>query len=631
MVALLKKLITKVRDNTSRAELLPSIRQQEQQLTELPDVELALRAAQLARALGDADFVDQPELLVPATALAAESVRRVMGFQLHDVQLLAATVIASGQIAEMQTGEGKTLVAAAGAFIGSLSRRGVHVATTNEYLARRDYETAKPILTLLGISVSLLDPKASVAETCAAYESDVTYGSGYQFGFDYLRDQITLNQRAGRQLGHRVTHAIHGFAGNDRFLRQRGFAMAIIDEADSVMIDEAMVPLIISGPTCGDEPTAAYLLANQIIDQLTEGEDFTIDSRKSTITLTMVGKSRIHAALRERPVPELLRPWSRYIENALQAHHHFRRDEHYVVVDGEVQIVDQNTGRIFADRTWRDGLHQAVEAKEAVQIRPSQQSTSRITRQRFYGFYDRLCGLTGTISESAEEIRHFYGLQIVPIPTNVPCLREQLPTRFFADNDAKLQAVADSAAAFHSRRQPVLIGTTTIAQSHQISDLLNHQSTPHLVLNGVQDEDEAKIVSQAGVAGSVLVATNMAGRGTDIKPCPEALSLGGLHVIATEHALSPRIDRQLVGRAARQGNPGSCQFFVSAQDELISKYAPQLADRMISAADANGHCDCDLSADITKLQRRIEAKHFEMRKLNVQSDVWFDKVRETLH
>jgi preprotein translocase subunit SecA len=631
MVALLKKLVAKVRDNTARAELIPLIRQQEQALQRLADAELAVRASRLAGAMGEAEFVDQPQLLVSATALAAESVRRVMGFQLHDVQLLAATVIAGGQIAEMQTGEGKTLVAAAGAFIGSLSHRGVHVATTNEYLARRDYETAKPILTLLGASVSLLDAKASVAETCAAYRSDVTYGSGYQFGFDYLRDQISLTELAGRQLGHRVTQAIHGRGSNARSLRQRGFAMAIIDEADSVMIDEAMVPLIISGPTCEDEPTEAYLLANQIIDQLSEGDDFTIDSRKSTITLTIVGKSRIHAALRDRRVPELLRPWSRYIENALQAHHHFRRDQHYVVVDDEIQIVDQNTGRIFADRTWRDGLHQAVEAKEAVPIRPSQQSTSRITRQRFYGFYDRLCGLTGTIRESAEEIRHFYGLHIVPIATNAPCLRKQLPTRFFADSDVKLQAVADSAAAFHSRRQPVLIGTTTIAQSHQISDRLNAQSIPHRMLNGVQDEDEAKIVSQAGAAGSVLVATNMAGRGTDIKPCPAALSLGGLHVIATEHALSKRIDRQLVGRAARQGNPGSCQFFVSAEDELISKYAPQLAERMISTADQNGHCDSALSEQISKLQHRIEAMHFELRKLSVQSDVWFDKVRETLH
>ena len=544
---------------------------------------------------------------------------------------LVRLVIAGGQIAEMQTGEGKTLVAATGAYIGSLTGRGVHVATTNDYLASRDFETAVPIMKLLGMSTGLLESNAPLELTRAAYRCDVTYGSGYQFGFDYLRDQLVLAQQESQPLGDKVIRAIHGFSTSKDSLRHRGFTLAIVDEADSVMIDEAMVPLIISGAAAGQESEDAYQMADSLVKELAEEKDFVIDPQNSSLTLTDAGRAKIHAALRDCTVPDLVRPWSRYIENALQAHHRFRRDEHYVVKDGEVQIVDQNTGRIFPDRTWRDGLHQAVEAKETVQIRPSEQSTTRITRQRFFGFYQRVAGLTGTISESAEEMHHFYRLPIVGIPTNVPCLREQLPTRFFSTTDAKHQAIARRIGQLRSRCQPVLIGTTTIEQSRQISQTLRDHSIPHLVLNGMQDQEEAEIISRAGEAESVLVATNMAGRGTDIKPCREALEAGGLHVIATQHASSPRIDRQLIGRSARQGDPGSCQFFISAEDELLIKYAPRLAERLIDNADKDGHCSCDISDEIDKLQRRIEAQHFTMRKLSVQSDVWFDQVREALH
>ncbi len=390
MVAVLRKLIEKVWHDSPREELIPWIRETADDFAELPDSCLAEQTAQLRSRL-DGEFVDDAELLIPATALVAESIRREMGFPLHNVQLLGAIVIAGGQIAEMQTGEGKTLVAIAGAFIGSLTGRGVHVATTNDYLATRDYETAAPILKRLGLSTGLLQSNASVAATRAAYHCDVTYGSGYQFGFDYLRDQLALAERSRRPLGHRVATAIHGMETGNGVLRQRGFAMAIIDEADSVMIDEAMVPLIISGAAGGEESDEAYLLANKLIGGLTAEEDFTIDARRLTLAMTKSGKTKVHAALLNRAVPDLIRPWSRYIENALQAHHRFQRDQHYVVVDGEVQIVDQNTGRIFADRTWRDGLHQAVEAKERVEIRPSEQSTSRITRQRFFRFYEATC------------------------------------------------------------------------------------------------------------------------------------------------------------------------------------------------------------------------------------------------
>lgn len=398
-----------------------------------------------------------------------------------------------------------------------------------------------------------------------------------------------------------------------------------------MMIDEAMVPLIISGLSGEEEPTDAYLLADELVDELVATEDYEIDPKNISISLTSRGRFKSHALLKDRSVSTLTRPWTKYVENALLANNRFLRDQHYVLRDGEVQIVDQNTGRIFADRTWRDGLHQAVEAKEGVEVRPSQQSTNRITRQRFFGFYERVAGLTGTVTDSADEIQYFYNLDVVQIPTNVQCKRQQLRSRFFASNQAKHEAIVQSVRECHDRRQPVLVGTTTIDESRRISALLSSQEIVHCVLNGVQDEDEAVIISRAGRAGSVLVATNMAGRGTDIKPCREAKSGGGLHVIAAQHATSPRIDRQLVGRSARQGDPGSCQYFASAEDELIAKYSPELAKRIAADVDATGESPQDYSREIAPLQRRVEALHFDMRKRSVQSDAWMDQLRETLH
>lgn len=617
---------------TSRQQLISRIRERAERLETLSDNDLMASSMTLINELQAPCQIDEPDIQVEAAAHVTESIRRREGIRLHDVQLLGGLVIASGEIAEMQTGEGKTFVAIVGAYLQAIAGRGVHVSTTNAYLARRDFETAERLLAPLGISVGFLPEDAGLAATRAAYDCDVTYGTGYQFGFDYLRDQIARRERSERCLGHRVIQAIHGVDDSTAYLRQRRpFAMAIVDEADSVMIDEAMVPLIISGASAEEESDEAYLLSNELAADLIEQEDYEIDPQSQAICLTVKGNAKIHAGWQHRAMPSLVRPWAKYVENAIRANLHLQRDQHYVVRDGEVQIVDQNTGRIFSDRTWRDGLHQAVEAKEGLKVRATEQSTSRITRQRFFGFYERVAGLTGTIAESADEIKYFYDLKVTTIPTNVPCRRFQLPSRFFARLDAKRAAIAESAARLHHKLQPVLIGTTTIEESRKISELLAARQVSHLVLNGVQDEDEADIISRAGRVGSVLVATNMAGRGTDIKPCKDAKARGGLHVIAAQHAPSARIDRQLVGRSARQGDPGSCQYFVSAEDELIAKNDPGLANRIVSAADASGECRQDFAADISKLQNKLEAAYFRRRKLSVQSDLWFDQVREALH
>jgi preprotein translocase subunit SecA len=595
------------------------------------DANLLNSANELSYYARQLDSVDVPQVRIPAMALAVEAIRRATTLQLHDEQIHGALTLSSGRIAQMQTGEGKTLVAIAGAFVQSLLRCGVHVSTTNSYLAERDGEQAASILKLLGVSVGNLIENSPVDAVRAAYACDVTYGTGYQFGFDYLRDQMTRRDRAERPLGSEVVAAIHGNRRANDCLRQRGFAMAIVDEADSVMIDEAMVPLVLSGQPVAEETDEAFRLAHDIAVSLEVDQDFMIDTDSAQIGLSTDTRERIHKAMHGMNLRQLVRPWNRYVENALYAIHNLHPDVHYVVQDDEVQLVDRNTGRIFPDRTWRDGLHQAVETKEGVTIRPNDFSTTRITRQRFFRFYDRVGGLTGTASEGAAELNHFYGLEVVDIPTHRPCVRKRLPARFFATTEAKYAAIVRSVCQFHARKQPVLVGTNTIQQSYQLSTLLGAVPLQHVILNGVQDETEAEIIGVAGHAGAVTVATNMAGRGTDIKPTQESISLGGLHVIATEHSTSTRIDRQLIGRSARQGDPGSCQHFVSAEDELLTKYAPGLARKITSAADSDGECRLDFSSEISRLQSQIEERQFVARKKVVQSDAWFDNIRKALH
>ncbi len=562
--------------------------------------------------------------------LIASAVSRVFGFNLHNVQVQAMLAGSQGAIVEMQTGEGKTVVTGATAALMSLTSPTVHVATTNAYLAGRDLEDLAPVFEKLGIDCGILPDGNDMAATQAAYQKTVTYGPGYQFGFDYLRDQVFLRENRQSRLGVQTLNAI---TGNDitKSLRQLSeHHTAIVDEADSVMIDEAVTPLVISGAARVDADPLAFNLAKRIAAELRLDDDFTIELPDKKIEVKEDANKVCHEKIEGVKSLNLERPWRIYIRNALRAMHVLTRDVDYVVREGEVQIVDQNTGRIFADRTWQDGLHQAVEAKEGLTIKSAPPSVAQISRQRYLMMYDQLSGLTGTAASVVDEFKNIYRMKSVTIPTNLPSRRNNLAPRFFADVEAKLDAVAAEVQRRHKTGQPILIGTRTIAESIQVADKLTSVGINAVVLNGIQDEEEADIVKVAGCSGGITIATNMAGRGTDIKPDTRALAAGGLHVIGFSPNMSARIDRQLIGRAARQGQPGSSQFFISATDEIIENYAPSLGKKISGRCQSGGETRVNFAKDIAALQKTIESKQYAGRQAMMRRDVWMDMVRESI-
>ena len=560
--------------------------------------------------------------------LADEATFHVHGYRLYDVQVAAVGAAIAGYIVEMQTGEGKTIVTGIVAALKTLQHFSVHVGTTNPYLAARDLESLEEIYAILGISYGLLPEESDESQSRMAYRQQIVYGPGYQYGFDYLRDQMYLRKARKNNLGLSVMHRIRGQETQQNMIQPPAHAMALIDEADSVMIDEAMTPLIISMPSKDIEDPAPYLAAQKIVADFVDGDDYTIEWPSKKLTITDEANDRAHIAVEKQPL-ELVRPWRIYISNAVRARETFKRDIDYVVVDASVQIVDPFTGRIAPDRTWQDGLHQAIECKENVPIQPGRESTAQITRQRYLQLYDELAGLTGTASSVATELQQVYGCRVVGIPTNRKCLRKLDRTRFFADQDAKLAALATDVLHRHRTGQPILVGTRTIAESFQVRDALLSVNLNPTVLNGVQDREEAEIVAQAGIAGSITIATNMAGRGTDIKLDPTALDAGGLHVIGTSHNASPRIDRQLVGRAARQGQPGSAQFFTAATDELLVENNSSLVKSIPRRASKTGESS-DYTHEIVKLQDMIERRNFKLRQDMIMRDRWMDTVREAI-
>ena len=617
------------RSYTPRADdrrLVAEVRRRAAVLVEQTDAELAaLMHAVRDRVLAGTSFLDR-DIVCSVFSLVCEAARRKLKIQYYDVQLLAGMVLATGSIAEMKTGEGKTLVTALPASLAGLAPGGAHVATVNSYLARRDYETLQGVFRLLGLSVGLLTDDDTPQQKRAAYRQDITYGTGYEFGFDYLRDQLALQTETRLRLGQRFLHQLRGGAAASSSTVQGDLAFAIIDEVDSVLIDEANTPLIISGPTDGITDAAVYQQAKELTAGLRQDLDFVIDRRHKRVILTDEGLERVFA---EQP-RGILRPWSVYIEQALQVQHLLQKNVDYVVQDAAVKIVDQYTGRIFAERTWRDGLHQAVEAKEGAAITEERRSVARVSRQQFYQQYRFICGMTGTALGHQAELERFYRLPIVTIPLRKACRRQKLATRFFATSEAKLDAVAADILRRSRSGQPILVGTRTIAASLQLSDRLQAMNLGHQVLNGIQDEEEAALVAQAGRAGAVTVATNMAGRGTDIKLTEESRRAGGLHVISLEYHDSARVDRQLEGRTARQGDPGSAQFFVSATDELLSRHDPPLAEAMARAAGASGEAMGDFEHAILQVQRRAEHKSYQQRCRVYQQQQWLDKVLTTV-
>ena len=590
----------------------------------------ARNSHQLRRSAIQSRLADvNPELLVQAFALVNEAARRVLSIEFYGVQLLAGLSLVRGTVAEMQTGEGKTFVAALPAFVHALAGHGVHVMTSNAYLAGRDCEQLRPVYELLGLTVGLLPEQATEPNKRAAYSCDITYGAGYEFGFDYLRDQLTLRRTSTKPLGLKLLSRLRADVSDDERPIQRSRYFAIVDEIDNVLIDDANSPLVLSdqvAQSAADE--SAHLAARAVIGQLEPERDYLVD-HASNVRLTKHGAIRIHSgceSLPKIPLSVLLRPWQQYVEQALRAEFQFRRDRHYVVEDGEVRIVDQSTGRIFTERTWQDGLHQAVEAKEGLQITAEKQPIARITKQRFFRLYDGLCGMTGTAEGSEHEFQEFYGLPTIRIPLFKPSQRQTLPTRYFADADAKLENITREVCERHPTGQPLLVGTASIADSERLAERLTDSGVAFQLLNGRQDADEADVIARAGQVGAVTIATNMAGRGTDIRPSAEAIARGGLHVIATQRHDSARIDRQLAGRAARQGDVGSNQFFVSADDELMHRHGHTLQPKLRSVG--NGRVSPSLDKRVQTIQQHADKLSSLYRRQLFEQDQQRDALME---
>ncbi len=606
------------------------------------DDELKARTEELRERHANGESLDS--LLPESFALVREASTRTLGLRHYDVQLIGGMVLHRGMIAEMKTGEGKTLMATLAVYLNSLTRKGVHVVTVNDYLARRDAEWMRPVYEALGITVGVAVPGMTPAAKRAAYACDVVYATNNELGFDYLRDNMA-------------------FSADQKSQRERYFA--IVDEVDSILIDEARTPLIISGPA--DETPQLYVRINQLIPSLkiaevinsADGEvgegDFTIDEKQKQVYLTEEGMGHVEDLMVRNGL--LKAEDSLYNANnlnlvhhlnaALRAHHLFHKDVDYIIKDGEVVIVDEFTGRTLAGRRWSEGLHQAIEAKEGVPIQKENQTLASITFQNYFRLYEKLAGMTGTADTEAYEFQSIYGLEVVVIPTHKPMIRDDKDDLVFLKAEAKYQAIIEDIKDCSKRGQPVLVGTTSIETSELISGLLKKQKIPHEVLNAKQHEREAHIVAQAGRSGAVTIATNMAGRGTDIvlggnlnaeiealgeNPDPAkvdairkdwekrheaVLQAGGLHIIGTERHESRRIDNQLRGRSGRQGDPGSSRFYLSLEDSLMRIFA---SDRMSSMMQRFGMKEDEaieagmLNRAIENAQRKVEAHNFDVRK-----------------
>lgn len=585
------------------------------------DGQLAEHTDRLRHFSRDED-ADRDRLLILAGAGVLEAIRRTLKLDLFDVQLQAGIVVSCDAVAEMQTGEGKTLSVVLPAYVKALPARGVHIATPNQYLAERDHGQLRGVFRLLGMTTGQLIDGASPADTRAAYQADVTYGPGHAFGFDYLRDQLTLSGSSGDDagLGSATLRRVRGRSPESRLL-QRGLFASIVDEIDHVLIDDAVSPLLLCGS--GNEQAAdaeVHQEAFELAATLVEATHFRIDSTGAAVTLSEVGFDRVYEHEAMAVHQHLVRPWHEYVVLALRASHLLRRDVHYVVRDGEIQIIDASTGRIFEDRTWSEGLQQAVQAFSAVTVTSESLPLARITRQRFYRYYRTLGGMTGTATGCEKEFASVYGLPVLPIPSRLPTKREMLAEHVSVTREEKLAAIVEETDALHRSGRAVLIGTLSIEESHSVADLLRQRGLSFRLLNGVQDADEASIVAQAGGPDAITVATNLAGRGTDITLDASVARAGGLHVIVTQKHSLARVDRQLIGRCARCGDPGSARVFVSAEDNLAARHAPWLS-RAISRLGSNGGRPVpSLRRRLSRVQQQLQRRDSSLRWAMLQSD-----------
>ncbi len=582
------------------------------------DAELRERSRQLRLKARQGDSLNG--LLVEAFALTREAAKRSIKQRHYDVQLVGGAAIHFRSISEMETGEGKTLVCTLPAFLNALNGKGVHVVTVNDYLAQRDAEWMGEIYRFLGLTVGCIQTGQPDPSRREAYACDITYGTAKELGFDYLRDELKRYQLGGDGQRKSFEQAFLGRGENPASAMpvQRGHHYCIVDEADSILIDEARTPLIIGAnnqPT--QEEADAYLGADEIAATLVRIKDFKYDPSEKKAELTAAGRRKVQmkagaSSFRTLTVDQLYE----YVERALRGQIGYLRDRDYVVHDDEVVIVDEFTGRMMPGRQWQDGLHQAIQAKERLEITLETITAARITVQDFFKLYKKLAGMTGTAWGDAHELRKIYSVHVFRVPTNRPSRRVWEPDRVFSTEEEKFRAVADRIIELNQKGVPVLIGTRSIERSERLSSLLNEAGIEHQILNAKNHAIEAQIVSLAGQPGRVTVATNMAGRGTDIKITPEVAGQGGLHVIGTERHESLRIDRQLVGRCARQGDPGHAQFFVSLEDEIIEAFGEKPAARLRARHKGRGELTSPAWRRLfVRAQRRKERQHRKDRRL----------------
>ncbi len=599
--------------------IIAEINELEPTVQQLSDAELKNKTAEFKERYQAGEKLD--DLLVESFAVVREAAQRSTdeGFRHYDVQLLGGIVLHQGKIAEMKTGEGKTLAATLPVYLNALTGKGVHVITVNDYLAKRDSEWMGQIYRFLGLSVGVILSGMSPAERREAYQADITYGTNNEFGFDYLRDNMSYKEED---------------------LVQRDHHYAILDEVDSILIDEARTPLIISGPV--QESTSDYRKFNRIIPKLVRDQDYEIDEKNKLVHLTEDGVGRVEGLLNiENLFADKHFKLNHQLNQALRAFTLMKKDRDYIVKDGEVKIVDEFTGRVMEGRRYSEGLHQAIEAKEGVQVKQGNQTFASITLQNFFRMYDKLAGMTGTAATEEEEFIKIYGMEVIVVPTNEPMIRDDMPDLVFSDVQAKFKASVEEIARLYEKGQPVLVGTVDIDKSELLSSMLQKINVPHNVLNAKNHEREADIIKNAGQKNSVTIATNMAGRGTDIVLEDGVQKLGGLHVLGTERHESRRIDNQLRGRSGRQGDPGSSQFFVSLEDDLLRLFGSDNIAGLLDKLGMEGDEPIEhklISRSLEKAQQKVESRNFEIRKailayddiMNKQRAVIYDQRRELL-
>jgi len=552
------------------------------------------------------------EILPEAFALVREIAPKTIGLRHFDVQLIGGIVLHEGKIAEMKTGEGKTLVATLAAYLNALEGKGVHIVTVNDYLAKRDRFWMGPVYEALGLKVGLILHDSTIAQRKEFYASDVIYGTNNEFGFDYLRDNMAID------LEHCVQRELH---------------YAIIDEVDSILIDEARTPLIISGPA--EESTDLYYRAAQAARRLLEDEDFETDEKVKTVTLTPQGAKKVerYFGLDNLYASENVE-YLRHINAALKAQRLFKKEVDYIAKDGEIIIVDEFTGRLMFGRRYSDGLHQAIEAKEGLRVRQENQTLATITFQNYFRMYKKLAGMTGTAATEEEEFKAIYNLPVVVIPTHKPMIREDHSDVVYKVEKAKFKAIVNEIKELYSQKRPVLVGTRSIEKSEILSRMLSKEGIPHQVLNAKYHEKEAQIIALAGQPGTVTIATNMAGRGVDIVLGDGVAQMGGLHIIGTERHESRRIDNQLRGRAGRQGDPGSSRFYLSLEDELMRIFGGSSVSYFMDRLKVPEDMPIEnslLTKAIENAQKKVEAHNFEIRKQLLEFDNVLNKQREVIY